>query len=814
LVLAAAELLLLPFQNSLPTELLTFLGTGGITILIGIASWRASRRSFPYARMHWLCVTFVALLWSIHFAAGALALKLGPAKSDVSASWPTVLMGSFPFAIAFTLPLLLGEGDEKLGIGWLHALDIAQFGIIIFSAFLVFFYIPSFEFFSDAQRGHHLAGLHLMRDSFLALGYVYRGYRSRFPDLRRLHFRMAVFLAGYGFGPTLLSHATTAWHWPEVVASFVYDLPALFLLATAVSWQQSREPMYRGAERPNAGKTIAWTQVAALIMPVSVVVLASRIPSPYTRAGWIIVSASFACYAARQILMQRYQNQTLSSLAALEEKFSKAFKSSPAAISITRQSDGKIVDANDRWLELVRMTRDQVIGKTTVELGIFENSEARDKMVRALRRQGFVRGANVDFRLAGRRLDTLVSAEFIELGGEPLIIASILDVTDIKSLTQQLQHAQKMELVGSLAGGIAHDFNNLLTVISGYSALALTRKLDAESKEEILRIKEASARATALTRQLLAFSRRQVLQPNNISLNAVVASVEKLLKRTIGDNIQLITSLGSESGMVYADPVQIEQVVMNLAVNARDAMPQGGKLLFETKTLDLTVPYPERGFEIPPGRYVMLIVTDNGTGIRPEDLDRIFEPFFTTKVIGTGTGLGLSTVYGIVKQSGGYIWASSDLGLGTTFKVCLPRVDSPADAIRPAEPEPENLAGTETVLVVDDDRRVCELTAKILDQYGYQVITANSGEDAERRAGEFAKEIHLLVTDVVMSGTSGRELAEQLKAKRPGLKTIYMSGYPHVALSREQIIDLRGATLPKPFAPTELAREAKRALNS
>jgi CheY-like chemotaxis protein len=264
---------------------------------------------------------------------------------------------------------------------------------------------------------------------------------------------------------------------------------------------------------------------------------------------------------------------------------------------------------------------------------------------------------------------------------------------------------------------------------------------------------------------------------------------------------------------VYADPVQMEQVVMNLAINARDAMPQGGKLVFETKNLDLTSPYPERGFEIPAGRYVMLIVTDTGVGIRPEHLDRIFEPFFTTKGVGTGTGLGLSTVYGIVKQSGGYIWAYSDVGVGTTFKVCLPRVESPADVIKPAEAQPENLSGTETVLVVDDDKRVCELTARILGQYGYQVITANSGEDAQQRARECPEEIQLLVTDVVMSGTSGRELAHQLKTRRPSLKILYMSGYPHLALSGNRVVDFSEATLTKPFAPTDLARHARRALN-
>ncbi len=810
-MLAGAKLLLLPFRGTLPTELL-LLSDGGLAILIAVAAWQASRRSSPYARVFWLCVGFAALIWTINFGAGALGFMSGSLKSALSARWPSLVISSFPFAIALTLPLLLSE-DETPQIGWLQALDVAQFGLIVFSVFLVFFYIPSFHLASDDQRARHLMVLHIMRDGFLAAGYLYRGSRSRFPDLRRLHFRMAGFLLAYALPPVLNFYSTRTLHWPSPLVTALSDLPALFLLFTAANWQQDeqdREERRRPVEKTQG---LLWTQVLALIMPVSVVALAWRVPSQYLRVAWVFVTTSFVLYAARLFVMQRRQNQTLSSLAAMEEKFAKAFKSSPAVITISRLSDGRFLDVNDRCLELMKMTRDQVLGKTSLELGMFENVEDRARLVEALRSRRSVRGMKLNFRTAGRTLETIVSAEVIELDGEPLIIASMLDVTEFKSVTQQLQQAQKMELVGSLAGGVAHDFNNLLTIITGYSALALTRELTPELAEDIRRIKEASGKAAALTGQLLAFSRRQVLQPRNISLNTVVAQIEKLLQRTIGANITPVTSLAAQLGTVYADPVQMEQVVMNLAINARDAMPQGGKLVFETKNLDLTSPYPERGFEIPAGRYVMLIVTDTGVGIRPEHLDRIFEPFFTTKGVGTGTGLGLSTVYGIVKQSGGYIWAYSDVGVGTTFKVCLPRVESPADVIKPAEAQPENLSGTETVLVVDDDKRVCELTARILGQYGYQVITANSGEDAQQRARECPEEIQLLVTDVVMSGTSGRELAHQLKTRRPSLKILYMSGYPHLALSGNRVVDFSEATLTKPFAPTDLARHARRALN-
>jgi two-component system, cell cycle sensor histidine kinase and response regulator CckA len=808
LALGAIDLLLFPIQNALPAGLLTSL----IAVLILCATWRASRRSRSYARALWVCVSFAALLWFLDFTAGALAMMFGSLKTELSARWPALLLGSFPFTIAFTLPLLLSEDRKKLEIGWLYALDIFQFALIVFSAFLVFFYVPSLHVSNDMERYRQLTVWHLLRDGFLVLGYLYRGSQSRRPDLRRLHFQMAGFMVAYGLSLAIV-RAQIMGHWPELPLKFARDLPFLFLLAIAVTWEPSKDAR-RATEEPDGPKAMLWAQLLALIMPVSVVALASRIPSQDMRVAWIIVSTSFICYAARLFLMQHHQNQTLSSLAALQEKFSKAFKSSPAAISISRLSDGTFIDVNDRWLELTKLTRAEAIGKTSMELGVFENAEDRENLVEALRKYGFVRGMHLNFRLAAHTLDTLVSAEVIKLGGEPLIIASMLDMTEFKNVTQQLQQAQKMELVGSLAGGVAHDFNNLLTVINGYSALALTREPDAEFAEYIRRINEASGKAAALTGQLLAFSRRQVLQPRNISLNTIVAGVEKLLQRTIGENIALVTSFASSLGTVHADPVQMEQVVMNLAVNARDAMPQGGQLLFETKNLDLASPYPGRAFEIPAGRYVMLIVSDTGTGIEPGNLQRIFEPFFTTKGVGAGTGLGLSTVYGIVKQSGGYIWACSDVGVGATFNVCLPRVDSPVDAIQPDQTESEDLRGMGTVLVVDDDPRVCEMTAKILNQYGYEVITANSGEDAERCAQEFGQAIHLLVTDLVMAGTSGRELAQHLKVKRPGLKTIFMSGYSHAALAHGDAVNFCETTLPKPFAPSELARQAKHALSA
>lgn len=328
------------------------------------------------------------------------------------------------------------------------------------------------------------------------------------------------------------------------------------------------------------------------------------------------------------------------------------------------------------------------------------------------------------------------------------------------------------------------------------------------------RIIEAANKAATLTKQLLAFSRRQVLQPRNIVLSTVVAGIEPMLRPMLRENIELVVSPEPGLGTVYADPAQMEQVLMNLAANARDAMPHGGQLRIDIRNLDLPSSYTERNIEIPAGRYVLLAVADTGSGISPEHLSRIFEPFFTTKEVGRGTGLGLSTVYGIVEQSGGYIWAYSELGMGTTFKICLPRVDRAADMLAAATaPGARAAAGGETVLLVEDDASLRELAEKILERYGYRVLTASSGEQGFQRGHEYAAEIHVLLTDLVMTKSSGKELADRLRAQRPSLQVIFMSGYPYPTLAGTNTVDFRESFLPKPFSPSELAAKVRETLD-
>jgi len=397
----------------------------------------------------------------------------------------------------------------------------------------------------------------------------------------------------------------------------------------------------------------------------------------------------------------------------------------------------------------------------------------------------------------------------------PVMEGIIVDITERKLLENQLQQSRRMEAVGRLAGGIAHDFNNLLTIIKGYAELALQRTgIPQELRADVQQIENASERASTLIRQLLAFSRRQVLQPKILDLNAIVLGLDKLLGRLMGEHIEMVTRCGANVGHVKADPAQVEQVIMNLVVNARDAMPKGGRLTVETVDVELDSTHARDHVTVKPGPYVMLAVSDSGIGMSPETVAHIFEPFYTTKESGQGTGLGLSTVYGIVKQSGGYIWVYSELGKGSTFKVYLPRVAEQMEAKLEAVEQPAAGKGSETILLVEDEEAVRELASRILSAKGYSVVAAKSVREAEQFSEKHAAKIDLLLTDIIMPGTSGRELAQRIAARNPKTRVLYMSGYTDNVLAQGGVLETGLAFLQKPFTPGALVQKVREVLDS
>jgi PAS domain S-box-containing protein len=412
----------------------------------------------------------------------------------------------------------------------------------------------------------------------------------------------------------------------------------------------------------------------------------------------------------------------------------------------------------------------------------------------------------------GVRIEVETIAQDIVYGGATVQLVALVDVTLRRQLEEQLRQAQKMEAVGMLAGGVAHDFNNLLTIITGYSQLILkTLSPSDPNRHSAEQIVKAGERAATLTQQLLAFSRRQVLQPKVVDLNKLVTSLSSMLRRLIGEDIDLRLEMRPELGQVNADPGQLEQVLMNLVVNARDAMPKGGTLTIETANVTLDESYVSRHITVKPGQYTLLAVSDNGFGMDEATQARLFEPFFTTKGSGRGTGLGLSTVFGIVKQSGGSVDVYSVPGRGTSVKIYLPRINHPVTA------DSETLSkavarGSETILVVEDDEMVRNLVRETLQREGYKVLDAADSVEARRASEKHKTAIHLLITDVVMPKVSGRDLAVELCRRRPEMKVLYMSGYTDSAIVNSGILQREVAFLQKPFTPALLAERVREVL--
>lgn len=497
-----------------------------------------------------------------------------------------------------------------------------------------------------------------------------------------------------------------------------------------------------------------------------------------------------------------------------EEKYRELFDNANDMI-YTVDSEGRFTSLNKEGERILGVPRTEVIGKPFREfMAPGTTPDASLGFEEILQREPSFAVEKELLSVDGRRVTVEIRHQAIYQDGKLVRAEGIArDVTNRKQLELQLLQSQKMEGIGRLAGGVAHDFNNHLGIILGYSEM-LIEKLGSDHplRKRAETIRATAQKAAALTKQLLAFSRRQIFEPRIVDLNAEVLELEKMLQPLIGEDVELVTTLDSAIGKVRVDATQIHQVLMNLAVNARDAMPQGGRLIIETKNAELDEAYARGHIAVQPGRYAMLAVSDTGTGIDKETQDHIFEPFFTTKEKGKGTGLGLAMVYGIVKQSGGNIWVYSEKGQGTTFKIYLPRIEQDDQTSEKEETASSIHKGSEIVMVAEDEPLLQELTGEFLTDSGYKVLTAGNGAEAIEIAKRHSGPIHLLITDAIMPGMSGRELAIQMLNLRPDIKVLYVSGYTDDAVLRNGMVGTEMDFLQKPFTRDQLIRKVREVL--
>ena len=529
----------------------------------------------------------------------------------------------------------------------------------------------------------------------------------------------------------------------------------------------------------------------------------NRVGQPFTEEDLVLaeILAAYAATALKNAQAQRDLQREVQERRQAEEKFSIAFRSSPSALSISFLRDGRFIEVNDSFVELAGYTREEIIGRTALDLGLWGDERAREALIREVREKGAARNFEFAFRRkSGETGAGLLSAEVIHLAGEPCILAVTADITERNRLQAQLAQAQKLEAVGRLAGAVAHDFNNLLTAIIGNAELFLaTADPQAAGRREMEVIRETGRRAAELTRQLLMLTRRQVTEPALLDLNQVIQGMSQMLFRLVGEDVRCRLALDPQLWAVRADLSQIEQLLLNLVVNAREAMPDGGELTIATANVgDDEGPAP--------GRYVRLSISDTGVGMSPAVQERIWEPFFTTKA--DGTGLGLTTVYNVVQSAGGHIRVRSQENSGTTFEVDLPATGEPTEGIEenPAPAAETMPRGQGMILLVEDEAAIRDLAQNALSGLGYQVLAAGSAELALESVRGEEEKIDLVISDVILPGMNGRELVTELKKHHAGMRVRYISGYTDVRVAN---VDIAGGAgfLAKPFTPMDLAKK-------